>query len=266
MKLGGIAHLLEYDLRNFFRYKWWIAGMISMNLADLIVMAVVYTNMISPTVAGKYLSYFLFFSPGITITALFAAAFMIGREINREFRRSLSHYLLSLPFSRRELAFGRVLSGGVRGMVYMAPLLVTTTFVTWFFTGKLPSPLEMILVVFALFLVSIGTSGLSITIALSTKSFEKFVTARGVIYYVLFFCSSVFYPLDFIRQLGRDGTLPQPLVFIAEINPLSSGADITRSFLLGYPSFSPLMLLNVALFAAIFVLTATFAYLKIVQE
>jgi len=83
---------------------------------------------------------------------------------------------------------------------------------------------------------------------------------------VLFFCSSVFYPLDFIRQLGRDGTLPQPLVFIAEINPLSSGADITRSFLLGYPSFSPLMLLNVALFAAIFVLTATFAYLKIVQE
>jgi len=236
--------------------------MISMNLADLIIMAVVYTNMISRDVAANY---FLFFSPGITITALFAAAFMIGREINRELRREISHYLLSLPFPRWELAFGRVLSGGLRGMAYMAPLLATTTFVTWVFTGNLPSVHGTLTILFALFMVSIGTSGLSITIALSTRSFEKFVTARGVIYYVLFFCSSVFYPLEFIQKLGREGVMPQPIVFIAEINPLSAGADITRSFLLGYPAFSPLMLLNVALFAAVFVLTATLAYLKIVQ-
>jgi len=260
-----IMHLLEYDFRNFFRYRWWIAGMISMNLADLIVMAVVYTNMVSQKVSGKYLNYFLFFSPGITITALFAAAFMIGREINRELRREISHYLLSLPFSRWELAFGRVLSGGLRGMVYMAPLLVTTIFVTWVFTGNLPSVLGVAIILVTLFLVSIGTSGLSITMSLSTKSFEKFVTARGVVYYILFFCSSVFYPLDFIQQLGREGVIPQLLVLIAEANPLSAGADTIRSFLLGHPAFNPLMMLNVAFFAIVFVLASGFAYLKILQ-
>jgi ABC-2 type transport system permease protein len=256
---------LEYDFRNFFRYKWWIAGMISMNLADLIIMAVVYTNMVSQEVSQKYLNYFLFFSPGITITALFAAAFMIGREINRELRREISHYLLSLPFSRWELAFGRVLSGGLRGMVYMAPLLITTIFITWVFTGNIPSVLGILIILTTLFLVSVGTSGLSITMSLSTRSFEKFVTARGVVYYILFFCSSVFYPLDFIQQLGRERTLPQFLVLIAEMNPLSSGADTTRAFLFGHPAYSPFMLLNVALFALIFVLTASFAYLKILQ-
>jgi ABC-2 type transport system permease protein len=239
--------------------------MISMNLADLIVMAVVYTNMVSPEVSEKYLNYFLFFSPGITITALFAAAFMIGREINRELRREISHYLLSLPFSRWELAFGRVLSGGLRGMVYMAPLLITTAFITWVFTGNLPSTLGVAIILVTLFLVSIGTSGLSITMSLSTKSFEKFVTARGVVYYILFFCSSVFYPLEFIQQLGREGTIPQFLVLIAEANPLSAGADTIRSFLLGYPIFNPLMILNVASFAIIFVLASGFAYLKILQ-
>jgi ABC-2 type transport system permease protein len=261
MAIKPILHVIQRDFSYFFRYKWWIAGMISMNLADLFIMAVVYTNMVNRSIITDY---FVFFAPGLTITALFAAAFMIGREINMEIRREISHYMLSLPIKRFELALGRVLAGGIRGVIYMAPLLATTLGITYVYTGVFPDALQLLTIVVALFLISIGTSGLSISLAVSTTSFEKYITARGVVYYVLFFCSTVFYPMPLIKS-----AIPQ-LEPIAQYNPLSCGADLSRAFLLkellGTRPFDPFMLVDIALFALIFTLLATLAYMKVTQK
>lgn len=253
--------MIEYDFRNFFRYKWWLAGLISMNLADLLIMAVIYNQMVSPEIAELTKSYFNFFAPGVTVVGLFASAFMIGREINMEVRRQIHHYMLSLPITRLELAVGRLLAGGLRGMVYMSPLLLTT----FLFLG-FPSLPQLFVILGALFLLATGISGLSIATAVSTTSFEKFVTARGLIYYLLFFCSSIFYPLSLIQTLGQEGVLPQPIVVLAELNPLSSGADLIRSFLLGNPPFTLSMIRNLVVFSTVFATTATFAYMKIIER
>jgi ABC-2 type transport system permease protein len=257
-----IINLLEHDLRNFFRYKWWLVGLISMNLADLFIMAIVYNYMVSSAVIQQYQDYFRFFAPGLTVTGLFASAFMIGREINMERRREVHHYMLSLPMTRMELAIGRVLSGGLRGMIYMSPLLVTC----FLFLG-FPNVWQFFLIIAVLFLLALGISGLSIAIAVSTSSLEKFITARGLVYYTLFFCSSVFYPLSLIQQLGAEGKFPAPLVTLAEINPLSSASDMIRSFLLpDLPAFSFYSLVNVLVFSVIFTLSAAFAYIKIIER
>jgi len=257
----AILHIIEHDFRNFFRYKWWLAGLISMNLADLLIMAVVYNQMVSPEIAELTKSYFNFFAPGVTVVGLFASAFMIGREINMEVRRQIHHYMLSLPITRLELAVGRLFAGGLRGMMYMSPLLLTT----FLFLG-FPSLPQLLVILGALLLLATGISGLSIATAVSTTSFEKFVTARGLVYYVLFFCSSIFYPLSLIQTLGREGVMPQPLVVLAEFNPLSSGADLIRSFLLGDPPFTLNMVRNLVVFSVIFATTATFAYMKIIER
>jgi len=250
----AILHVIEYDFRNFFRYRWFIIALIAMNLADLFISAVVFTQMTRGIV-----DYFRFFAPGLAVLGLFASAFMIGREINMEVRREVHHYLLSLPMSRIELAIGRLLAGGLRGMLYMTPLLLTN-----FVILGLPTLPQLLLILLALLLLAIGISGVSISIAVSTTSFEKFVTARGVIYYLFFFCSSVFYPMAIIQTLETRGLTP--LVKFAQINPLTNGSDLIRSFLLGSPSFSPLMLLDVAIFSVIFALCATFAYAKILMR
>jgi len=259
--MKAILHILEHDLRNFFRYKWWLVGLISMNLADLFIMAIVYNRMISSDVAKQITSYFNFFAPGLTVTGLFASAFMIGREINMERRREIHHYMLSLPMTRLELAIGRVLSGGLRGMIYMSPLLLTC----FVFLG-FPTVAQLLMILIVLFFLAIGISGLSIAIAVSTSSLEKFITARGLVYYTLFFCSSVFYPLSLIQDLGREGKFPAILVNLAEINPLSNASDMIRSFLLGNPPFSPNMILSVIVFSTIFTLVAAFAYIKIIER
>ncbi|MEM3728904.1 MAG: ABC transporter permease [Candidatus Bathyarchaeia archaeon] len=257
MAVKPILTIVERDFKYFFRYKWWVAGMVSMNLADLFIMAIVYTRMVKPDVITDY---FVFFAPGLTITALFAAAFMIGREINMEVRREISHYMLSLPIKRWELAVGRVLAGGLRGVIYMAPLLATTLGITYLYTGVVPTPPEFLTILVALFLVSLGTSGLSIALAVSTTSFEKYITARGVVYYLLFFCSTVFYPIGLIEK-----AVPQ-LTLLARYNPLSCGADLSRAFLLKEPPFMPYMLIDIALYALIFASLAMLAYMKVTQK
>jgi len=259
--MKAILHVIEHDFRNFFRYKWWLIGLISMNLTDLFIMALVYNQMINPNLIENIRDYFRFFAPGVTIIGLFASAYMIGREINMEVRRQIHYYMLSLPITRLELAVGRLLAGGLRGMVYMSPLLLTT----FLFLG-FPSLPHFLVILGALFLLATGISGLSIAMAVSTTSLEKFVTARGLVYYVLFFCSSIFYPLSLIQDLGREGVMPQPIVVLAEFNPLSSGADLIRSFLLGTPPFTFNMIRNLIVFSTIFATTATFAYMKIIQR
>ena len=252
--MKAILHVIEYDFRNFFRYRWFIAALIAMNLADLFISAVVFTQMTQGVV-----DYFRFFAPGLAVIGLFASAFMIGREVNMEVRREVHHYLLSLPMTRTELAVGRVLGGGLRGMLYMTPLLITNFILLGF-----PTLPQLLLMLLALFLLAIGISGVSISIAVSTTSFEKFVTARGVVYYLFFFCSSVFYPMEIIQTLETAGLAP--LVKFAQVNPLTNGSDLLRSFLLGSPAFSPLMLLDVAVFSMIFAFCATFAYARILMR
>jgi ABC-2 type transport system permease protein len=230
-----------------------------MNLADLFIMAIIYNGMLNPE--AKIKSYFNFFAPGLAVTGLFASAFMIGREINMERRREVHHYMLSLPMTRLELAIGRVLSGGLRGMLYMSPLLATC----FIFLG-LPTIGQFLLILVVMFFLATGISGLSIAIAVSTSSLEKFITARGLVYYTLFFCSSVFYPLSLIQSLGKDGKFPAVLVTLAELNPLTVASDMIRSFLLGDPEFSPIMIVNVLVFSAIFTFSAVFAYMKIIER
>jgi len=260
--MKGVVYLLEHDFRNFFRYKWWLVGLISMNLADLFIMAIVYNRMLDPKLENQIQGYFKFFAPGLAVTGLFASAFMIGREINMERRREVHHYMLSLPMTRLELAIGRVLSGGLRGMLYMSPLLLTC-----FISLGFPNVWQFFLILAVLFLLAVGISGLSIAIAVSTSSLEKFITARGLVYYTLFFCSSVFYPLSLIQQLGRDGKFPMVLVTLAEVNPLSTASDMIRSFLIGPPfEFSFMSLVSVLIFSAIFTLGAAFAYMKIIER
>ena len=91
--LTGLKAIMEHDFRTFFKYRFFMAGLISMNLADLLIMAVVYTQMVS-------FNYFKFVAPGIVAVGLFAAAFVIGREVNNETRRGYNQYLLSLPVRR----------------------------------------------------------------------------------------------------------------------------------------------------------------------
>jgi len=235
--MHAVAAVIEHDLRVFFKYRFTMAGLISMNLADLLIMAVVYTRMVS-------FNYFQFLAPGVTATGLFAAAFVIGREVNMETRRGYNQYLLSLPLRRSELVLGRMTAGGLRGMIYAIPLLVLAMFIL-----KFPTWSQFGAMLFAMYLLSMGISGLAISLAVALRSFEKFTTARSLLYLLLIFCSTVFYPLAVLRQI-----LPGSLILFAQLNPLTAVADLIRGYLIGAPPVTTQSWTELLSFSCVFIL------------
>lgn len=247
--LIGVKAIIEHDFRTFVKYRFFTAGLISMNLADLLIAAVVYTQMVS-------FNYFKFVSPGIVAVGLFAAAFVIGREVNNETRRGYNQYLLSLPVRRSELIIGRMIAGGLRGLIYAVPLLVLAMFILTF-----PSISQLGLIVFAMFLLGVGISGLAISLAVILRSFERFTTARSLIYLMLIFCSTVFYPITVLQQLFG-GTL----TVFARANPLSAVSDLIRGYLMGTPPVTLMTWTELLVFSVVFILAGAGLYALAIEH
>ncbi|MFQ6081343.1 MAG: hypothetical protein ACE5OW_06720 [Candidatus Bathyarchaeia archaeon] len=111
-----------------------------------------------------------------------------------------------------------------------------------------------------MFLLVAGTSSLNIAIAASTKSFEKFVRRGGSTT-----CSSSAAP-SFYSLRAIQGVLPEPLILLAQLNSLSSGADLIRAYLLGSPSFTTDLLQNLLIFSAVFTVSGAAVYIKIMER
>jgi len=247
--LRGMAYVIAHDFSVFFKYRWFLAGLISMNLADLLIMGVVFTKMVS-------FNYFKFLAPGIATMGLFAAAFVIGREVNMETRRGYNQYLLSLPLRRSELVFGRMVAGGARGLLYAIPLLILAMVILRF-----PSAIEIGLILFAMYLLGMGISGLAISLAVALRSFERFTTARSLLYLLLVFCSTVFYPISVLQQVPNG-----PLILFARINPLSTVSDLLRGYMMGTPPVTLLSWLELLTFSTVFILGGAGLYALAIQR
>ena len=242
-------YVVEHDVKNFFRYKWWLVGMISMNIADIAILALVFNGLIA---RFKYLDFVL---PGIVVGSLFASAFTIGREVNIEIRKGLHHYYLSLPLTRVDMLVGRMTAGGIRGLIYIAPLLAFNTIYNILLGPSGPTPITMLYSIAVLTILSIGISALGIALGALTRNFELHVAIRGTTYFLMLFCSTVFYPMKVLELL------PDPIPTIAKLNPVSHGADLLRTTLTGHIP-PPAPAISITAYSTILIIAGAALYLN----
>ncbi|MCX8195989.1 MAG: ABC transporter permease [Acidilobaceae archaeon] len=224
MRGWAIAIISLRDLERFWKYKWWLAALVTMNLADLFVFALIFRGIVRKDILPDY---FLFLAPGIASIAAFAAAFTIGREVMMELRRGFHHYLLSLPISRSELVVGRIAAGMVRGIIYQAPFMALLLALLGF-----PGIRGMALVSLATLMIVASMSSLSIAASTLVRNLELQATIRSLLYFIAFFLSNVFYPESIIRQ-----RFPEAVYAIIENNPISIATTIYRHVFL--PELAP---------------------------
>jgi len=161
--------------------------------------------------------YFRYYVSGLSVMTLYSAAIFIGFDIYEEADHGVFEYLLSLPVSRRQLVLGRSIGGGIRSFIYVGPLIAVSLFVI----GSI-NPLNFLVSLFALFLFSFGVSGMSITIAVSIKSSDRFDILMGVLDALIIRLSTAMYPLSIVQ-------LSNPLYGgIASFNPVTFAADLFR--------------------------------------
>lgn len=161
--------------------------------------------------------YFPYYVTGVSVIMLFSIAMFIGYDIQEEADHGVVEYLLSLPISRKELVLGRSIGGGLRSFVYVGPLLLIVLFIV-----GVTNPLNLLLAFASLFLFAFGVSGMSITLAVSVKSHDKFDILLGVLDALVVRLSTVLYPKAFMQQAN------ELYAAIAGFNPLSFASDLFR--------------------------------------
>jgi ABC-type polysaccharide/polyol phosphate export permease len=244
-ELLRILRLAGNDFSYFFRTKWLMAILLSLNLSDMLVVALVYGKLMT-------FDYFQFFVPAVIIMGLFVAALDTGRRIWLAIREGVIHYYLSLPISTIGIVCAYLLAGGLAALVYSGSLLLIALVV-------LPAHAiwnTFILFPF-LFVLAMGLAGIAATLAaLASTHGEFFFAYQQIVQTVLLTLSTVFYPISVIKQY-----LPDFLAGIASANPLSLAADAMRKYTFAGLPIEPWPLIMLLLTSLPFTIIGALAYL-----
>lgn len=213
-ELRSIAIVAYRDIARFWRYKYWLAGQVAMNLADILIFGLIFNGVVNKDLIPDYVR---FVTPGILCLSIFISSFSIGREVGVELRREVTQYLLTLPVRRESLIIGRLLGGAARGLIYQFGFLVFASIIL-----APPSPEGWAYVLATSFTLALTMSSVSISLSTVTRDFNMQATIRSLTYYLLFFVSNIFYPQRVIAaRLG-------PLAPIVDYSPLTMATNIYR--------------------------------------
>lgn len=203
--------VVERDVRLFFQYKFMIIMRVIWFVSQIALFGLIASRLVSVP------DYFQYYVSGLSVMTLYSAAIFIGFDIYEEAEHGVFEYLLSLPVSRRQLVLGRSIGGGLRAFIYVGPLIAISLYVI----GAV-NPLNFLVTLFSLFLFAFGVSGLSITIAVTIKSSDRFDIFMGVLDALIVRLSTAMYPLAIVQQSN-------PFYgWLAKFNPITFMADLFR--------------------------------------
>src|SRR6266508_219414 len=160
-----IIQMALRDVSVLFRTPWII---ITRALA-FIVQLFVFANLISGLIHIPGLNYYEYYAVGSVVATIASISFVIGYDIFEEAEEGVLDYLLTLPISRRQFIIGRALGGAMRAIIYTIPMFVIVAIV-WRFN----QPLSILTSLLSLFLLAFGVTDMSITVAVSVKSANRF--------------------------------------------------------------------------------------------
>lgn len=249
-ELKRVLQVARTDFSYFFRTKWLMAVLLSLNLSDMLVVGLVYSGLMR-------FNYFQFFVPSVVVMGLFVASLDTGRRIWLALREGVIQYYLSLPISNQGLVFAYLLAGGLSAMVYSGSLLLVAFVV-------LPAHAvwnALVLLPF-LFILAMGLAGIAASLAaLASTHGEFFFAYQQIVQVFLLSFSTVYYPKYVMEKY-----LPTILVTVASANPLSIAAEALRDFAFsGYP-IQPSILVNMILTSIPFALFGAFAYSRALHK
>ena len=167
------------------------------------------------------IDYFSYMAVGMASVIVLFAGFSSGMSLSWDRRLGFLNKLLVAPISRSSILVSKILGGAIRAIIQAILILLIAIPLGL----KLnPMGLEYVaLSILGLALLAVGFSTLFISITLRVKSWETQTAVMNLLNLPIMFTSSVLYPT---------GIMPSWLRRIADINPLSYSADLTRQALL----------------------------------
>jgi len=245
-ELKRILQIARTDFSYFFRTKWLMAILLSLNLSDMLVIGLVYNGLMR-------FDYFQFFAPAVVVMGLFMGSMDTGRRIWLALREGVTQYYLSLPISNRGLVAAYLIAGSLSAMIYssslmLVALIVLPTHAVWNALILLPF----------LFILAIGLAGIAAALAaLASTHGEFFFAYQQIAQVFLLTFSTVYYPQQVMERY-----LPSVLVNIASVNPLSIAAEALREFVFKGCPIQPSVMINLTSASIPFAIAGALAYYR----
>ena len=210
----------EYKIRT--TNLVWLFFDILVPLAYLLVFGLGFTRTVgaSFSIAGRPVSYAAFFLGGVLAMASFGIAMNTSWGWFTDRDNGIFYEMLTYPMNRGELLFGKVSFNMLLSLV-QAVLTVGAGAVL------LAIPVRWERFPLALVGAAVGAAGwffLFSIFALRIRRNDVYNTVMNIIYFVLLFASSMFYPLD---------PMPAWLRWTASANPISWQVDFLRYATIG---------------------------------
>jgi ABC-2 type transport system permease protein len=238
---GLVWQMARRDILTLFRTPWIIISRSMAFIIQLFVFAYLVSGFVS------YPNFFQYYAVGSVVAMVASIAFIIGYDIFEEAEEGLLDYLLTLPVSRRQFIVGRSLGGAVRSMIYIIPMFIIVAVLEHF-----ANPLSILAAVVDLFLLAFGVTGLSITMAVSVRSANRFDVTLALLDLAVGRISTALYPLAYLPQYIRP---------IAPYSPVTYASDSVRDALVG-TSLNSLALAGLLAFVAIFLALGATIYFR----
>jgi ABC-2 type transport system permease protein len=208
------------DVSVLFRTPWII---ITRGLA-FIIQLFVFAFLISGLIHVPGLNFFEYYAIGSVVATIASISFVIGYDIFEEAEEGVLDYLLTLPISRRQFIVGRALGGAMRAIIYTIPMFIIVA-VIWGFN----QPLSILASLASLFLLAFGITGMSITVAVSVKSANRFDVVLALLELAVSRGSTALYPIAF---------MPFYVSVFAPFSPVSFAAESARTSLTSLAGFT----------------------------
>ncbi|MGQ9641647.1 MAG: ABC transporter permease [Candidatus Bathycorpusculaceae bacterium] len=188
--------------------------------------------------------YFSYMSVGmISFIVMFTTMFS-GMSIVWDRRLGFLNKVLSTPVSRAAIIFSKVLNAALRAM-FQATIILILAVVFGLQVSSTFSPLNILGIYAAIFLLCIGLSSVFLALALRSTRWETQMAVVNLINLPLMFASNTFFPISM---------MPEWIQAIARVNPISYLTDAIRQLTILPLDASALMLdfVVLSLFAAVF--------------
>ena len=203
--------LCRREMVRFYRQRSRIIGVIGSPLVFWFLIGSGLGSSFRHTDAASYLEYFF---PGtLVLTVLFTAIFSTMSIIEDRHEGFLQSVVVA-PVSRLSVALGKILGGTILSLLQATILLVLTPFI-----GIHLNIISLSLIMFILFVVSFGLTGLGFLIAWRMDSTQGFHAIMNLFLIPLWLLSGSLFPAS-----GAAGWLR----YIMIVNPLTYGIAALR--------------------------------------
>ena len=199
------------------------------------------------TVSIKGLSYDVFIYPGILAMSTLFTSLFFGVYIVWDKKVDFLKEVLVSPLSRTTIFLGKVLGGMTDALIQVTILLFLGPLlgISFGLTG-------IVLAYVVMFLLSLGIVSIGLIIGSAMESPEGFGLVVSFVAFPLFFLSGALFPIE---------NLPQWLLTVVYLDPVTYGVDALRLILLGVGRFSILFDITILLsFSVIMVYLGTVAF------